>query len=103
MRNRVGVLPVGLPPRLPTFEDAKVQGVPEAWGEIAKRVAITSVCDVAAGFHGVLVKEEDRYKTAFSTLGYGLPERVVMPFGLVRHQPLSNVKCKRYSEVCYGT
>jgi len=83
LRNRVGVLPVGLPPRLPTFEDAKVQGVPEAWGEIAKRVAITSVCDVAAGFHGVLVKEEDRYKTAFSTWGYGLLEWVVMPFGLV--------------------
>ena len=75
--------PGNLPQKLPTFEETKARGVPEAWHETAKKIAIMSVCDVAAGFHGVPLAEEDRYKTAFATWGYGLLEWCIMPFGLV--------------------
>ena len=74
--------PSNLPQHLPSLQEAKRLGVKAAWHEKARRVTITSAFDIHAAFHGVEVAEEDRYKTAFSTWGYGLLEWVRMPFGL---------------------
>ena len=74
--------PSNLPQRLPSMQETKQLGVPAAWQDKARQVAITSAFDIAAGFHGVEVAEEDKYKTAFSTWGYGLLEWNRMPFGL---------------------
>ena len=74
--------PSNLPQSLPSLEEVKRRGVASAWDEKARHVTITSAFDVAAGFHGVEVAEEDRHKTAFSTWGYGLLEWNRMPFGL---------------------
>ena len=54
-----------------------------AWGEAAKKVGIMSSFDVAAGFFGCAIAEEDRYKTAFSTQTHGQYEWCRMSMGLI--------------------
>ena len=71
-----------LPQKLPTWEETKQQGVPAAWQQRAKKIAVMSSCDVACGFFGVECAEEDRHKTAFSTWTHGTLEWVVMAMGL---------------------
>ena len=74
--------PTTLPQRLPTWEETKQQGVPAAWQKAARKIAIMSSCDVASGFFGISLAEEDRHKTAFSTWTHGTLEWVVMAMGL---------------------
>lgn len=69
--------------RLPSDVETRAKGVESAWHEVAKKIAITSSFDVAAGFHGVEIAEEDRYKTAFATWTYGLWEWNKMAMGLI--------------------
>lgn len=67
---------------LPTIEKTKEVGVKEAWDETAQKIGWTSTFDLAAGFHGVPLREEDKHKTAFATWTHGLLEWNVMAMGL---------------------